>query len=148
MLYHIPAAACVLLLLVTAGRAGEVEKELEKMQGDWVAVRSESAGFSIDLNDGKGVPPIAMTINGDKWIATRPTQATLMLMLNPTAEPKELDQKCLEGRNQGTVFLGIYKVEGDTLIVCSNSGGKTRPTDFTTKGKPGIWLYVYKRVKP
>jgi uncharacterized protein (TIGR03067 family) len=147
MIYRVSGAACLVLLAGTAGHAGELEKEFEKLQGDWVAVREQHGGFTIELYDGKGVPPIATTIKGDKRIVTRPVQATHTLMLNPTAELKEIDQKCIEGRNKGTVFLGIYKLEGDTLTICTNSGGKERPQAFTAE-KPGIWLYVYKRVKP
>ena len=43
-------------------------------------------------------------------------------------------------------FLGIFKVEGDTLTLCYNPASRGRPTAFTGPGR-GFQIEVYKRAK-
>src|SRR5262245_3126070 len=45
-----------------------------------------------------------------------------------------------EGPSKGTVMLGIYEFDGDTLKVCFDAEGKKRPTEF--KSAPGSAIFV------
>jgi hypothetical protein len=53
----------------------------------------------------------------------------------------------VEGPHKGTVMLGIYEIDADTLKVCFDPEGKTRPREF--KSAPGSknFVNVHKRVK-
>jgi uncharacterized protein (TIGR03067 family) len=66
---------------------------------------------------------------------------------NSAAKPKELDITGSEGPNKGKSILAIYELDGDTLRVCYDLGGKNRPTDFTTKEGTLRFLVTYKRAK-
>ena len=46
---------------------------------------------------------------------------------------------------KGAVYLGIYNLDGDDLILCI-SDGSSRPTEF--RAKPGQVLLRYKKVVP
>jgi uncharacterized protein (TIGR03067 family) len=147
MLFRWWWATCLLLLVVAVGRAGEAEKELEKLQGDWVAVSGETGGRPLLP---KEVEQIKMTIKEDKWISAGIVKGTYALTLDPTADPKHLEMKGTEGPLKGTVSLCIYKLDGDTLTVCTGTS-KTRPKDFVSKGNQQLesfHLFVFKRVKP
>jgi uncharacterized protein (TIGR03067 family) len=133
----------LLLLFAVASPAGEAEKELERLQGDWVAVYEEING--VPCKEGE-FPRIEMTIKGDKWISKVGLKSTFTLTLTPTADPKQIDMKCSEGAFAG-LYLGIYKLDGDTFTICDSSGEKTRPTGFATKGSFDLKLHVFKRVK-
>ena len=49
------------------------------------------------------------------------------------------------GSEKGETYLGIYKIEGDTLKWCVAVPGSERPSEFATSGSD--FLLVLKRQK-
>lgn len=70
-------------------------------------------------------------------------RGTFKLDLSTT--PKSLDIIGGEGPNKGKTFLAIFEREGDTLRVCYDLSGKTRPTEFKTTEGSLLFLVEYKR---
>jgi uncharacterized protein (TIGR03067 family) len=66
------------------------------------------------------------------------------LVIDGTKRPATYD---LSGIGTGAKFLGIWRLEGDTLTLCYNSFGLGRPTAFEGPGK-GTFTEVYRRIKP
>lgn len=69
------------------------------------------------------------------------------LVADPTKKPMEFT---LEWRNAVTgksgIVKGIYKIEGERLILCDDNSGKTRPKEFKSpKGESSIGLSVLMR---
>ena len=50
-----------------------------------------------------------------------------------------------EGVNAGKHFTAIYKYENEQLSICDNLAGTSYPEAFETKGKPTLFLSVFKR---
>lgn len=118
--------------------------DLEKMQGAWVRVSLTIDGKRHEEAVGSVVP----TINGDTLSFAAPSDKW-RLTLDATKNPKRLESLQIVPAN-ALGFMGIYKLEGDRLVVCWRSG-KTeadRPTDFDPAAQPGVWLCVYERNKP
>jgi len=42
----------------------------------------------------------------------------------------------------------IYELDGDTLRICCDSSGKSRPKEFKTKERTQLLLITFKREKP
>jgi uncharacterized protein (TIGR03067 family) len=66
--------------------------------------------------------------------------------LDPKADPPRIDMTPLR-RNQ-ELILGIYKLDGDTLLICCpKGGGAERPTEFKSPTESQIVLMTLKRKK-
>ena len=50
-----------------------------------------------------------------------------------------------EGVNTGKHFTALYKYEPGQLTICYNLTGNSYPESFETKGKPMLFLSVYKK---
>jgi uncharacterized protein (TIGR03067 family) len=120
------------------------KKELEKLQGNWVAKEFERHGQRVDVREAN----FELEIKGDKWIFTGKEKA-LIVALDPTTDPKCIDLKSVEDGRNGQVDEAIYRIEGDTLTICLYQGnGKSRPTRFeTSPDQPDTILAVFERPK-
>jgi len=119
------------------------DKDREKLQGRWVADKSDkdiTAEFKFDKNtftitlEAKG--------NKDSYKGT--------FKIDPSKKPSEMDLTVTEGdKYKGETSLAIYRIDGDTLKWCAaEPGKKDRPKDFPEKAGDGKYLYlVLKRAK-
>jgi len=136
-------------LIIAAGEPAidlEAKLDLDRMQGVWMRVSTESGGNK--RIHGKPRPLLIinenqLTFGGgpDSELAQLdPRQAPKAIDLTPTGESA--------GPLQGKTYPGIYKLEGDTLTLClSIEPGSKRPTKFATAGNSWI-IDVYERSKP
>lgn len=133
------------LLLAAAAAAlpaGDTpQSDLDQFQGTW-AVTSM-------VIDGRPVPEDArakmtVTVRKDKLVMEGPVgspkkgvtqRREFAIKLDPSKQPKALDETALDGRYKGKTMPAIYRLEGDTLTLCSSNqppGQKapSRPTEF------------------
>ena len=124
----------------------DLKKEVSKFQGTWTFESSETGGKELPAGELKG---LILTFEGDKHTVKKGDEVIQVgtQKLDPSKSPKTIDVTVVEGLNKGTVMLGIYEIDGDTLKVCFDPQGKKRPTEF--KSAPGSenFVNVHKRVK-
>jgi len=133
----------VVLLIAAGGPAQDTKKELEKLQGEWTMVSMETKGMKAG---DKVVKQYKLTIKGDQWtVTTLKGGARATFKIDPSKNPKTIDLT-FELNKKGTPSRGIYKLEGDTLILCRAAGDRERPKEFKTTEEAGI-LVVWKRAK-
>jgi uncharacterized protein (TIGR03067 family) len=129
-----------------ANDKAELEKEARKFQGTWTFESSVMGGEELPADHLKLV---VVTFEGDKHTVKRGDEVIQVgtQKLDPSKTPKTIDVTMLEGPHKGTVMPGIYEINADTLKVCFDPEGKTRPTEF--KSPPGSknFVNVHKRVK-
>lgn len=125
----------VLAAVVMWQHFGQPTSELD---GTWQGVQWEgSDGHRSDI----GAVAMRMTIAGEKLKMTHPAgPVDGFILTDATQNPKTFHAG---GGNMN--WVGIYKLDGETLTLCMNNGdGAERPIEF--KSKPA-YLLVLKRVK-
>ena len=65
--------------------------------------------------------------------------------LNLGTTPKTLDAVGTGGKTQGKNYLGIYKLNGDTLEWCAGNPDIPRPTAFFTKPQVQFHMVLTRR---
>lgn len=141
------------LVLTASGGTGaqaddkaDIKKELKKFKGTWTFASVEAGGKAGPAGALKGT---TVTFDGDKYTVKSGDKViqTATQKLDPSKSPKALDATVADGPNKGTVILGIYEFDGDTLKVCFDPEGKKRPKEFKTAPGSQTTLVVHKRVK-
>jgi uncharacterized protein (TIGR03067 family) len=117
-------------------------------QSSWVVVSSKyKGGETISTAD----PPKILAFAPDgtyKWAHGLRGKGRIV-RLDPSAPLAEIDCVLGEGhgRYEGKTQKGIYKLEGDTLIVCDSLPGEPRPTEFKSTKENGWELTRFKRLE-
>src|SRR5262249_52797880 len=75
-----------------------------------------------------------------------PWGSASVLRLDPTAGPKRLTIRSASLGARGKTYRGIYKLDGDTLTICTETAGPGWPESFEPR-TPGAVLEVYYRVQ-
>lgn len=136
-----------------------VKAEREKLKGKWKHVSSESGGKVVEIPDAEAA---VVTIDGDKWTVERKLtigkqnpKSEYTFAIDPSKTPKHFDLIQSDGKGGTKTQQSIYKIEKDTLTICSSGGRgggdkEERPTEFKTSprgGGGGGVIQVYKRVE-
>jgi uncharacterized protein (TIGR03067 family) len=132
----------VSLLLSPFAFAGDGRKGLKMIDGIWQSTSAEMSGktmpdavvktMKLELKDGK------YTVGNDSGTVS----------VDPGKKPKEMEVKGVQGPNKGKTFLCIYELDGDTMRICYDLSGKSRPKEFKTTEGTQLFLVTYKRKKP
>lgn len=115
--------------------------DLARLQGEWKVKSIEVAGMPVP-----GAAPGKLVIDGAKFGGFG---AGMTLKLDPTKTPKEVDVLL---NADGRKWMGVYKLEGDTLTLCmamiepGKLDQQKRPTDFDKKKVQ--MLITAERAKP
>ncbi len=123
------AASCIALTAYSRGQDRKAPPE--QLVGTWSVTSLEQNGQKAPAEALKG-HRLVFTKNkfvekdGDKVLYEN------TYTIDPEKKPRWIDFQ-----REVQVNLGIYKLDGDTLTICVNEGGKegARPKEFTPEGK-------------
>jgi uncharacterized protein (TIGR03067 family) len=135
----------VVLLVAGATLAADKQAELKALEGTWVldAATLDGRDHGADFEGMKlilkgGGYTIEFAENSDKGTFT----------IDPAKSPKWIDIKTgAKGPFKGLTLPGIYKIDGEKLVLCCHADGKSRPTEFGAQSKTRNMLLTYKREK-
>jgi len=129
-------------------RAGSAAKEaaadpLAPFQGTWEIVSVEKDGSPVPQDDIAGM---TVMISGSAYkLINKDNVSKGTFSLDASKEPKQMDVQHQGENGDSHSMPAIYDVTADTLRVCYNPEGGTRPTSFSTKPDSGFLSVVYKR---
>jgi len=120
-------------------------KDNDSIQGTWLPSAAELGGkmFPEDLRKSMKL----VVKDGDYTVTVEKGTDKGTVKLNPKAKPKEIDITGTDGPNKGKTFLAIYERDGDTLRICYDLSGKSRPTEFKSTEGTQLFLVTYKLEK-
>jgi uncharacterized protein (TIGR03067 family) len=137
----------ILLVLCGVSLAAKPKKEEpamkdhEKIQGTWALVSGERHGKAFSDEVVKGVK---LEFSKDALSThNKDNVSKAKFKLHPDTTPKGIDLDM-----DGSVGVGIYKLDGDTLTILHGEVDEKRPTEFDPKQAPRLTLLVLKRSKP
>ena len=122
----------------------DARKELLELQGTW-QLQSVEDGKKAKID----VKKRTFFVGGDV-VLVREGEKLLQagqVRINPAKSPPTIDVVVKKGEHEDNTMLGIYKLDGDTLKVCFDPEGESRPKKFETKKDTGVFVATYKRVK-
>jgi uncharacterized protein (TIGR03067 family) len=115
------------------------EADQKALQGVWVAESMENAGQAAAKPDGRAVE---LTFKDNIFSGGPGKDVTFKL--DASQKPKHIQlTRSVDGKEESV--LGIYELNGDTLKICIDEGGKERPTEFKTTAGTKQALIVLKR---
>jgi len=139
-------------LILATSLAAPALKEKPKADndivGEWV-LESMTTGGKARPNANPRPLRYVFTSDG-KWSVIRGELAlgdgTRGYFTDPKKNPAAIDLITDTTEQEQTPRLGIYKVEGNMLILCLGRESE-RPTTFEATARPRTTLYVFKRAK-
>ena len=142
-------AALILAAAASATYAQDAKKDdalkgdLGKIQGKWSAMIGPNKDIPLTVEFKGNAAIIAVTISGE--------EKTLKaeIKLDESKSPKLWDWTKFEGPDGQKIEdnLGIYKLDGDKLTLCSGGPGNDRPTEFKAGDNSPPNLVELTRVK-
>jgi len=134
----------VLLGLTTACHSGT--DPVESIDGRWVAAKAELGAMPFPDEIRKSIRLVVE--NGAYTVTVGPQTDQGTVVVDASKKPAALDITGTQGPNQGKTFRAIYEKSGDTLRICYDLSGLTRPETFATEKGSQLFLVTYEREKP
>jgi uncharacterized protein (TIGR03067 family) len=144
------AAGVVVALAVCAVGAQDdaSKKDLKAMEGTWAVTVHEFGGEKLSEEQNKQFNGKLVVKDGKYTVYMGDTKIGAgTVKLDASKTPRHVDAISSEGDEKGKAMPGIYKFEGETMMVCFGQPGGDRPTEFKTKKDTQQILLSYKRVK-
>jgi serine/threonine-protein kinase len=112
-------------LAVPSAREEAARQDAERLQGAWerVAIVHGANRYGPDPND-------VLTFRGKQFEVKEKGKLTLagtFEIVDATSQPKQMDLVCTEGRHKGKRLRAVYRLDGNRLETCTDSGDDDRP---------------------
>jgi uncharacterized protein (TIGR03067 family) len=122
------------------------DKDAKALQGVWAYESMEWNGKKIPADQ---IKESTLTIDGNKFTVKRGKEVAQAgtIKFDSIKSQKTFDVTVTEGEGKGSIMLGIYKIDGDTITVCLSYTGTVRPTEYKTAEQSDSVVVTAKRVK-
>jgi uncharacterized protein (TIGR03067 family) len=116
-------------------------KDEMTIRGTWALVSGERHG---KVFSDKVVKAVSLEFSEDSlFTKNNDSVSRAKFKLHPDTTPKGIDLDM-----DGSIGLGIYKLDGDRLTILHGEVDDKRPTHFDPKQSPRLTMLVLKRIQP
>jgi uncharacterized protein (TIGR03067 family) len=141
------------LFLVATSQAADPKKgptaaaELQHFQGTWQVEAREESGTALAA---AVLKKRGVFFGGNIFVFRRDGKVHQAgaVQLDPAHSPRTINLSVKDGEGKDGVMLGIYSRDGDTLKLCFDPQGQTRPENFKPEAKAGFTAITLKKPKP
>jgi uncharacterized protein (TIGR03067 family) len=114
--------------------SGGIEMDLDLLKGTWRAIRIETAGGPVP---GETAATVRYIFDDDRVRLLEGDQPAGegVIHLDTEADPRAFDFTATAGLQAGTTARGIYRIDGDRLVMCL---GSERPAAFRAAGDAAL----------
>src|SRR5262245_1074094 len=138
------AVSCLAFAPAPKPKPDQSKNDLKKLQGKWVRVSCFVDGAGYSERPGA----VTVKVQGDLMAFGSPGD-TWKVTLYARKQPKQIDSQNATRKGRGSLYYGLYRLEGDDLVICwrrdDAKGG--RPSGFDP-AEPTVMVHTYKRKKP
>ncbi|MFO0880838.1 MAG: TIGR03067 domain-containing protein [Gemmataceae bacterium] len=131
--------------LLTAAEGTIPTEALKPLQGKWQLIAQEHGGKKSPPAE---VATITLEITGRKMVTREGIDVkedSRIEKLDARAKPAALDVKITAGPDLDKIIKGIWKRDGERLVICIAEPGKERPTAFGAGEGTGHTLLTFSR---
>lgn len=144
---------CCASIATAPGRADEpskassVKEDLQRLQGTWQVeewAEGGKASTAVELKKRSAF------FGGNVFIFRRDGKVHQAgaVQIDPSKDPRTMNLSIKEGAGKDGVMLGVYAFEGDSLKLCFDPEGQTRPGGFQPDTKSGWTVVKLRKPKP
>lgn len=108
------------------------------LNGTWIPIQQEIGGTALPK---PAFEKQSLIINDSTYTFMAESIDKGVVLYNAD----KMDIYGREGVNTGKHFTAIYKLENGQLTICYNLKGDNYPASYETKGKPTLFLSVFKK---
>jgi uncharacterized protein (TIGR03067 family) len=146
---RVSALATVLACVPLTPAAGADDPDAKALVGTWTITKGEKGGATQDKADSKGEFRFR---DGAVRVASGEQEAEYSYELRPSKKPgerpSEIDFRTNAPKGAGGVVLGgIYRLDGDDLVIALSLAPFPRPTEFKTDKDTTVIVFTLKRKK-
>jgi uncharacterized protein (TIGR03067 family) len=143
---RIAATTYALVLLTPWGARAQEADDGKLLAGTWEVTSGEQGGREL-TKAMLGGQRLVFAAGGTYRVLLGDNEVESgTYRIDPGKTPREIDLKITRGQDAGKAQLGIYKLEGDSLVLTFQMAGEAdRPEEFETKAGGGRFLLRLKR---
>lgn len=124
-----------------------VKDELQLLQGTWQVSEWDEAGKALTDREKKDR---TVFFGGNIFIFRKGEKVVQAgtIQLDPSKTPRTMNLSVKEGEGKDGVLLAIYSLDNNTLKLCFDPAGQTRPGKFKPDAKDALTVASLQKPKP